>query len=123
MECLGLDFPLLLQTVYDVLVTPADFVRQTLLQLDEHTESQAIAEHKYLDRAVLATRLQPQHPQGLRDNHPLLAVIWRRNTLVELQALQGSGTPGALVRSHSSDGPGTESSRAHGDGRGRIFWG
>lgn len=46
MECLGLDFPLLLQTVHDVLVTPADFVRQTLLQLDEHTESQVIAEQK-----------------------------------------------------------------------------
>ena len=60
---------------------------------------------KYLDRAVLATRLQPQHPQGLRDNHPLLAVIWRRNTLKKLQAFKSRRATSGLVRYHAADGP------------------
>lgn len=53
--------------------------------------------------AVLAAGLQPQDPQGLRDNHPLLGVVWGRNTLKDLEAGQGSLTTGSLVGDHTAD--------------------
>lgn len=57
-----------------------------------------------LDGAVLPARFQPQYPQSLRHNHPLLTVVGWWNTLKELQTLKGSGTPRSLVRGHTADG-------------------
>lgn len=85
MESLGLDFPLLLETVNDVLVVPAEFVGETL------------------DGAVLAARLEAKDTEGLGHNHLLFAVVRGRNTLVELDALKSSGTTGGLVRDHAAD--------------------
>ena len=57
----------------------------------------------YLDRAVLATRLQPQYPESLRDNHALLLIVGRRDTLEQLEALKSSRTAGCLVGNHATD--------------------
>lgn len=57
----------------------------------------------HLDRAVLPTRFQSQHPQRLRYDEPLLAVIRGGNTLEELEAFKGSGTAGGLVWDHTPD--------------------
>lgn len=58
----------------------------------------------YLDGAVFPARLQPQYPEGLRNDHPLLAIVGRRNTLEELQTLEGGGAPGSFVGHHATDG-------------------
>jgi len=57
----------------------------------------------HLDRAVLPTRFQPQHPQRLWYDEPLLAVVGRRDTLEELEAFKGGGTAGGLVWDHAAD--------------------
>jgi hypothetical protein len=85
-ESLGFDLTLLLQTINNILVTPANLVR------------------KALDSAVLAARLQAKDTKSFRDNHALLAVVWRRNTLKELETLKGCGTTGCLVGDHAADG-------------------
>jgi hypothetical protein len=59
---------------------------------------------KTADSAVLASRLQPQNTEGLRNDHALLAVIWGRDTLKDLEALEGGGTAGSLVGDHATDG-------------------
>lgn len=59
----------------------------------------------HLDCAVLATGLQPKHPQGLGNNHALLTVVRRRNALKELEAFKSSRTASCLVRNHTADGP------------------
>jgi len=85
MICLRLDLSLLLETINNVLIAPANLMRQAL------------------DGAVLATRLQPQDPQGLRDDHLLLAVEWRGDTFIELQALHSGSPTGCLMRQHSTN--------------------
>lgn len=55
----------------------------------------------HLNCAVLPTRFQPQHPQRLWYDEPLLAVVRGRNTLEELEAFKGSGTAGGLVWDHT----------------------
>jgi len=85
-EGLRFDLPLLLKAINDILVTPANFVRQTL------------------DSAVLAPRLQSEHTKSSRNDHTLLFVIWWGDTLKELEAFNGSGTAGGLVGNHSADG-------------------
>ena len=106
-EGLGLDLPLLLQTVDNVLVAPTNLVGQTLISRGVrywyHAKETRYA--TYLHRAVLATRLQPQHPESLRDNHTLLPVVGRRNTLKQLEAFKSSRAAGSLVRNHAADGP------------------
>ena len=62
-------------------------------------------EGSHLDCAVLATGLQPKHPQSLGDNHALLPVVGGRNTLEKLEALKSSSTASCLVRDHSADRP------------------
>ena len=57
----------------------------------------------HLDSAVLPTRFQPEHPQRFWYNEPLLAVVWGRDTLEELEAFEGGGTAGGLVRDHTTD--------------------
>jgi len=83
MEGLSLHLPLLLQAIHNILVAPANFVRETL------------------DCAVLPARLQSQHPQSLRHDHPLLTVVGWRNTLEQFQALESRSTTSGLVRNHA----------------------
>ena len=61
--------------------------------------------YTYLHGAVLATRLQPQHPESLRDNHTLLPVVGRRNALKQLEALKSCRAASSLVGDHTADGP------------------
>lgn len=84
--CGALGFSSFLESCNNVLVLPADLVRQTT------------------DGAELSARLQSQDPQCLWDNHSLLLVIWWWDTFENLQSLHGSGTSGGFVRDHASDG-------------------
>ena len=61
--------------------------------------------YTYLHGAVLATRLQSEDTQSLRDNHPLLLIVRRGNTLKELETLQSSSTASSLVGDHTANGP------------------
>ena len=54
--------------------------------------------------AVLAAWLEAQNTQSLWDDHALLVVIWRRDTLECLQTLHGGSTAGSLVWDHTTDG-------------------
>lgn len=58
----------------------------------------------HLDSAVLATRLESQDTKGGGNDHTLLTVVWWRNTLEKLEALESSGTTGGLVGDHPTDG-------------------
>jgi len=80
------DLPLLLEAVNNILVTPTNFVGETLYC------------------AVFPPWLQPQDPQSLRHDHPFLLVIKRGNTLKEFQTFEGSSAASGLVRHHSPDG-------------------
>ena len=88
---------------YNILVTPADLVREALIsrlilcEMCRKTET-------HLDRAELASWLQPQHPQRLRNHHLLLAVVRRGHALEELQALNGCRPPSGFVGKHTADG-------------------
>ena len=53
--------------------------------------------------AVLPSRFQSQHPQGLRNNHPLLLVVWWRDTIKDLQSLQCCFAAFRFARDHSSN--------------------
>jgi hypothetical protein len=70
----------------DVLVLPAKLVSETA------------------DSAVLASGLEPQHPQGLGNDDALLLVVGSGDTLEGLQALHGGLTARGLVRNHTADG-------------------
>jgi hypothetical protein len=103
MECLCLYLPLFLKAIDYVLITPTNLMRQTLIgpcQAGSEVENAT-----YLDSAIFATRLQPQHPQSLRNNHFLFPVVWWWDTLEKLEAVKSSNTSGALVRRHASDSP------------------
>lgn len=78
---MGIDGPL-----NNILVLPADLVAQTA------------------NSAVLAAGLQTQNTQSLGNDHLLLLVVWGRDTLEDLKALQGGGTTGSLVGDHAADG-------------------
>jgi hypothetical protein len=58
----------------------------------------------YLDCAVLAARLQAENAESFWDNHALLAVVGRRDTLEDLETLKSSSATGSLVGSHAADG-------------------
>ena len=105
MECLCFDLPLLLKAVNDILVTPPNLMRQTLQNQYVCYQCPCQIRHlPYLNCAVFSARLQPQYPKCLGNDHPLLAVVWRRNTLEELQTLQRGSTPGGFVGHHAADG-------------------
>ena len=53
--------------------------------------------------AVFPPRLQPQDPQSLRHDHPLLLVILRGDTLKEFQAFESSSAASGLVGHHAPD--------------------
>lgn len=82
----GLSPPVLNVPLNDILVLPANLVAQTA------------------DGAVLAAGLQTQDTQSLGNDHLLLVVVGGRDTLEDLEALQGSGTAGSLVGNHAADG-------------------
>ena len=49
--------------------------------------------------------LEPEHLEGGGDDHLLLFVIWRGNSLEALKTLQGCLSTLGLVGDHSSDAP------------------
>lgn len=55
------------------------------------------------DSAVLAAGLQTQDTQSLGDDHLLLLVVGGRDTLKDLEALEGGGTASSLVGNHAAD--------------------
>jgi hypothetical protein len=54
--------------------------------------------------AVLAAGLKTEDTESLGNDHALLVVVRRRNTIKGLEALESSGTAGRLVRDHTADG-------------------
>jgi hypothetical protein len=56
------------------------------------------------DGAVLASGLQTEYPKGLGNDDALLLVVGRGDTFEGLEALEGSGTAGSLVRDHATNG-------------------
>ena len=44
-----------------------------------------------------------QHTQRIRNNKLLLAVVWRRHALIDLEALKRGRATGGLVRHHTTD--------------------
>lgn len=76
---LTLGFSLLLQSVDDVLVSPSDFVGDSL------------------QGAELSSGLQSQDSESSGDDHLLELVLGRGDTFEELESGQGGGTSGALV--------------------------
>jgi len=103
MEGLCPDLPLLLEAVNNILVTPTDFVGETLYC------------------AVFPPWLQPQDPQSLRHNHPFLLVIKRGDTLKEFQAFESSSAASSLVRHHAPDGTEEDLGRSTVMERARFF--
>jgi len=86
MEGLRPDLPLLLEAVNNILITPTNFVGETLYC------------------TVFPPWLQPQDPQSFRHDHALLLVIKRGDTLKEFQTFEGSSAASGLVRHHAPDG-------------------
>jgi len=86
MEGLRSDLPLLLKAVNNILVAPANFMREAL-----HC-------------TVLPPWLQSEDPQGLWHYHSLLPIIWRGDSLEKFQAFKGGRTARALVGHHAPDG-------------------
>ena len=70
----------------NILVLPANLVAQTA------------------NGAVLAAGLESEDAEGLGNDHLLLLVVGRGNTLKDLEALHGGGTTGSLVGDHATDG-------------------
>lgn len=52
-------------------------------------------------QAYLAAWLQSEHFKSGRDNHTLLLVVWGRDTLKHLQAVQSLLASECFVRQHS----------------------
>lgn len=76
----------LLESGNDVLVLPADLVGETA------------------NGAELTAGLQSQDTEGLGDDHLLLLVVGRGNTLEDLETLKSGGTASSLVGDHATDG-------------------
>ena len=69
---------------------------------DQTTQTYLMAEPS--QRAVLPATLQSEDLQSRWDDHLLLLVIGRRNSLESLETLQSILSSLGLVRNHSSDG-------------------
>jgi hypothetical protein len=106
MERLSLDLSLLLKTINHVLVAPSNLVRETLLS--EKNIFSFVRPNRnnsvYLHSAVLATRLQSENAKGFRNNHPLLLIVGRGDTLKEFETLQRSSAASSLVGNHTTNG-------------------
>lgn len=81
-----LDLALCLELVDGLHVVPANLVRDTL------------------DGGKLAAGLKTEDTESGGDDHELLAVVGRGDTLVDLQSLESGGTTGGLVGNHATDG-------------------
>jgi hypothetical protein len=103
MEGLRPDLPLLLEAVNNILVAPADFVREAL-RLDEKHRLLSDYQSAHLHCTVLPPRLQSEDPQSFWYYHSLLPVIRRGDAFEKLQAFKGGRTAGGLVGHHASDG-------------------
>lgn len=79
-------------------------MRQALRNRQINDETQSCVQSSHLYRTVLPARLQPQYPQSLRNDHPLLPVVWWRYTLIQLKAFQGSGSSCGFVGNHATNG-------------------
>lgn len=90
----GLGLSSVLQSANNVLVLPANLVAQTA------------------NGAVLAAGLESENTESLGDDHLLLLVVGRGNTLKDLEALESGGTTGSLVRDHATDGLVEDSGRS-----------
>ena len=102
MEGLRPDLPLLLEAVNNILVAPANFMREAL-ELDEPRSTlKSLSTH--LHCAVFPPWLQSEDPQSLWYHHSLLSIIRGRDTLEKFQAFKSGGTAGGLVGHHASDG-------------------
>jgi len=84
----------LFQTSNNILVLPANLVAQTA------------------NGAVLAAGLESEDAEGLGNDHLLLLVVGRGNTLKDLEALESGGTTGSLVGDHATDGLVEDSGRS-----------
>lgn len=78
----------------NVLVLPANLVAQTA------------------NGAVLAAGLESENTESLGDDHLLLLVVGRGDTLKDLEALESGGTTGSLVGDHATDGLVEDSGRS-----------
>lgn len=90
----GLGLSSVLQSANNVLVLPANLVAQTA------------------NGAVLAAGLESENTESLGDDHLLLLVVGRGNTLKDLEALESGGTTGSLVGDHATDGLVEDSGRS-----------
>jgi hypothetical protein len=70
----------------NILVLPANLVAETA------------------DGAVLATGLETEDSESLGNDHLLLLVVGRGDTLKDLEALESGGTTSGLVGDHATDG-------------------
>lgn len=64
------------------------------------------------DGAVLAARLESEDSESLGNDHLLLLVVGRGNTLEDLEALESGGTTSSLVGHHATDGLVEDSGRS-----------
>jgi hypothetical protein len=105
-EGLHLDLSLLLETVHNVLVAPADLVGQALVEAPSANSFESLGPYyAHLDGAVFAARFQSQHPERFGDDHALLTVVGWGHALKQFETLERSSAPRALVRCHAADGP------------------
>lgn len=101
---LRLELPLLFETIHNILVSPANLVRQALQNCQINDETRSCIQLSYLYCAVLPARLQPQYPQSLWNDHPLFPVVWWRNAFIQLKAFQSSSAPRGFVGNHATNG-------------------
>jgi hypothetical protein len=92
---LTLGFSLLLQSVNDVLVSPSDFVGNSL------------------QGAELSSGLQSQDSESGGDDHLLELVLSGGDTLEELESGQGSGTSGRLVGNLQRQSSSVDAAKRH----------
>lgn len=81
-----LDFALGLELVDSLHVVPTDLVGNAL------------------DGGELTAGLKTENTEGGGDDHELLSVVRRGNTLVDLQSLESGSTTGGLVGKHAANG-------------------
>mmetsp|Transcript_36410 Transcript_36410/g.73412 ORF Transcript_36410/g.73412 Transcript_36410/m.73412 type:complete len:215 (+) Transcript_36410:136-780(+) len=81
----ALDLPLLLEALDQILVLPANLLRQVA------------------ELATAALGLQAEHLQAAREHHALLLVVGVRDALEALQPVKRSSSTSGLVRDHAAD--------------------
>lgn len=74
-----------------------------LESLDESVVLPAVVVGEISETAEVATRLETEVADGLRDNHALDAIVRVGDSLEGLQAVESVGTTLGLVRDHTTD--------------------